>query len=339
MSRKMSRPTKPFDPNLICPISGEDLFLDGSELATLDRRHRYSIDRGIFQLFVDGESPTNQNLGEVTKTVQDFYTDAPFPNYNDFDDMKVFVRKANEGVLARLLREHIPMNCNLLEVGCGTGQLSNFLAATTMSRVYATDMTVASLALGLNFAKKNGIEGTKFVQMNLFHPCIREGSMDVVISNGVLHHTADAKAAFMSIARLVKPGGYIMVGLYNRIGRIRMDLRRHLYKLFGERVLVLDPHLRKDLSLEKRRAWIRDQYHHPRESKHTMSETLSWFAEAEIAFISSIPKIIGAFSADEKILVPKSPGTALDRFLAEVAMLFSQSGGEGGLYIFIGQKT
>jgi 2-polyprenyl-3-methyl-5-hydroxy-6-metoxy-1,4-benzoquinol methylase len=32
-------------------------------------------------------------------------------------------------------------------IGCGTGQLSNFLAATTMSGVYATDMTRASLRL------------------------------------------------------------------------------------------------------------------------------------------------------------------------------------------------
>ncbi|MDH3969613.1 MAG: class I SAM-dependent methyltransferase [Rhodospirillales bacterium] len=335
----MSQSTKPFDENLVCPVTGEALFLEAGELVTADGRHRYTVGEDIFELFVNPEAPSGEKSSDTTGRVQDFYTDAPFPNYNDFDDMAVFVERANKGVFARLLRKQIPMNTRLLEVGCGTGQMSNYLAATTMSHVYATDMTLASLKLGMDFARKNSIKGIKFIQMNLFNPCIKKRSMDLVISNGVLHHTADTRAAFLSIAQLVKPGGYIVVGLYNKIGRLRTDLRRHLFNLFGERILFLDPHLRKDLSPEKRRAWILDQYCHPQESKHTISETLGWFAEAGFTFVSSIPNIIGTFSAEEKLFEPKSPGTGFDRFLAEVGMLFSQYGSEGGLCIVIGRKT
>lgn len=106
----------------------------------------------------------------------------------------------------------------------------------------------------------NNIRGVCFVQMNLFHPAIILESMDIVIANGVLHHMHDTKAAFKSISRLVKPSGYIIVGLYNRLGRLWTDFRRTLYKAFGEKALLLDPHLRKDLSPAKRLAWIRDQY-------------------------------------------------------------------------------
>ena len=335
----MSDPKNPFDRNIICPITGEDLFQEGNVLKAVDSDNFYEISDGILQMFVDPANPTATTLSDTTRTVQDFYTDAPFPNYNEFDDMRVFVARANKGVFARLLREQIPMNSKLLEVGCGTGQLSNYLAATTASHVYATDMTLASLKLGMEFAAINEIKGIRFIQMNLFYPCIKKHSMDIVISNGVLHHTADTKAAFLSIAPLVKPGGYIIVGLYNKIGRLRTDLRRQLYKLFGEPVLFLDPHLRKDLSTEKRRAWIQDQYRHPRESKHTMSETLQWFAEAGFKFVSSIPKVIGTFSADEKIFEAKSPGSSFERVAIEVEMLLSHYGSEGGLYIMIGQKV
>jgi 2-polyprenyl-3-methyl-5-hydroxy-6-metoxy-1,4-benzoquinol methylase len=338
-ARNMSQPEHPFDENVVCPLSGDALFLEAGELATADGRRRYALEDDILRLFVNPEAPANDLADDTTSRVQDFYTDAPFPNYNDFDDVSVFVERANASVFTRLLRQQIPTNARLLEVGCGTGQLSNYLAATTMTHVYATDMTLASLRLGAGFAKKNGIEGIRFIQMNLFSPCIRKRSMDLVISNGVLHHTADTRAAFLSIARLVKPGGHIVIGLYNRIGRLRTDLRRHLFNLFGERILFLDPHLRKTLSPEKRRAWILDQYRHPQESKHSMSETLGWFAEAGFEFVSSVPKIIGTFSADEKLFEPKSSGTAFDRFSAEVGMLFSQYGGEGGLYICIGRKT
>jgi SAM-dependent methyltransferase len=162
--------------------------------------------------------------------------------------------------------------------------------------------------------------------------------MDIVISNGVLHHTYDTKKAFMSIAPLVKPGGHILIGLYNKIGRLRTDLRRVLYKAFGERALVLDPHLRHDLSAEKLRSWIRDQYLHPAERKHSMSELLAWFEEAGFSFVSSIPKIAGSLTAEQSLFHAGSPGTSLDRTIAEVGMLFSQLGGEGGLYIMIGRK-
>lgn len=313
--------------------------MEDGELTTLDGDHRYPIRDGILEMFFDPERSSAASSSATTQKVQEFYTNAPFPNYNDFDNKRVFVERANKGIFARLLGEQIPSNSKVLEVGCGTGQLSNYLAATTMSHVYATDMTLASLKLGVDFATKNEIKGIKFIQMNLFYPCIKKHSMDIVISNGVLHHTADTKAAFLSIAPLVKPGGLIIVGLYNKIGRLRTDLRRRLYRIFGERILFLDPHLRKNLSAEKRRAWIQDQYHHPQESKHTMSETLTWFAEAGFRFVSSIPKIVGTFSADEKLFEASSPGSSFDRVATEIEMLFSQLASEGGLFIMIGQKV
>ena len=131
--------------------------------------------------------------------------------------------------------------------------------------------------------------------------------MDLVVSNGVLHHTYDTKKAFLSVARLVKPGGHLLVGLYNHIGRLRTDFRRILVRTFGERVLVLDPQLRKNLSPEKRRAWIRDQYFHPQERKHSISELIGWFDEAGFSFVSSIPKVVGEFGSDEDLFKPQSP--------------------------------
>jgi len=115
-------------------------------------------------------------------------------------------------------------------------------------------------------------------------------------------------------------------------------LRRVLYNMFGEKALFLDPHLRKNLSPPKRHAWIMDQYCHPQESKHTMSETLDWFEEGGFSFVSSIPKIIGSFSANEQLFRPQSPGNRRDRIAAEFDMLISHYGGEGGLYIMIGKR-
>jgi 2-polyprenyl-3-methyl-5-hydroxy-6-metoxy-1,4-benzoquinol methylase/uncharacterized protein YbaR (Trm112 family) len=327
-----------FDENIVCPVSGAKLDLADDHLVSRSGP-RYPVSDGIPLLFVDEPTDArNAPGGAVTHAVQNFYEDAPFPNYNSFDSLATFVRLADAG-FARLLRDQIPLNANVVEVGCGTGQLSNYLAATTLSRVYATDMTLASLRMGHDFAKRNGIGSIRFLQMNLFKPAIKPQSMDVVISNGVLHHTYDTRKAFASVGRLVKPGGFVVVGLYNWIGRLRTDLRRGLYKTFGEKILRLDPHLRKALSPEKRRAWIRDQYLHPQERKHSISEVMRWFEEDGFTFVSSIPKIVGTLKEGEPLFERRSPGSPLDRILAEMGMLVSTSGGEGGLFVCIGRRA
>ncbi len=321
------------DTVLVCPMTGESLAREGDALVTAGGR-RYAIDDGIVRALVNVDG----TAASATDEVKAFYEEAPFPNYNNFDTVESFVKAAERGIFARTLREQIPSGSTIVEIGCGTGQLSNYLAATTLTRVYAADMTMASLRLGQAFARANNISRIRFVQMNLFKPCFRPGSIDLLITNGVLHHTADTRAALLSIAPLVKPGGHILVGLYNKIGRLRTDLRRVLYKLGGERVLFLDPHLRKSLSPEKRRAWIRDQYLHPVERKHSINEVLAWFGEAGLSFVSSIPGIIEPFDTTTKIFEPKSTGSSIDRVLAETSMLVSSYGGEGGLFIMIGKK-
>ena len=70
-----------------------------------------------------------------------------------------------------------------------------------------------------------------------------------------------------------------------------------------------------------------------------MSELLGWFAEANVSFVSSVPKIHGRFTAAAQLFAPEDPGTALDRLLAETRMLISPFAATGGLFIYIGRKA
>jgi hypothetical protein len=77
---------------------------------------------------------------------------------------------------------------------------------------------------------------------------------------------------------------------------------------------------------------------HPQDRKHTISEVLRWLDEMGFDFINSIPKIVGGFAADERLFARNNRGSSTDRILAELEMLFTRHGGEGGLYIMIGRK-
>ena len=87
--------------------------------------------------------------------------------------------------------------------------------------------------------------------MNLFKPCFKDNSMDLVISNGVIHHTYNPELGFMSISKLVKPGGYIIISLYNYLGRIITLINKFFYKIFGDKGLIFDKYLKTNLSKEK----------------------------------------------------------------------------------------
>ncbi len=176
--------------------------------------------------------------------------------------------------------------------------------------------------------------------MNLFRPIFREESFPLVIWNGVLHHTSDPFAGFQSISRLVKRGGYILVGLYNRYGRITTDIRRIIFKIFNDRFKSLDPRLRgKDIGDIKRLTWFMDQYKNPHESKHTIGELLRWFDQTGFDFVGSIPKLkaFEVFSEYEKLFKANPRGNWLDHFLVQARLLFTGSK-EGGFFLMIGRR-
>lgn len=323
----------------VCPGCNHDVRVsdDGCSLECPACHHTFECPEGIPHLFwLDESDPRTA----VTKTVKSFYEENPFPGYEDIDSILTFKEKAERGIFARLLDEQVPHGSRILEVGCGTGQLSNFLAITWGRTVFATDISLNSLRLGQEFKEKNQIDNVSFIQMNLFHPVFKANSFNLVICNGVLHHTKDPFLGFKKLRDLVKQGGFIIIGLYNKFGRIPNDIRRFLFRISGNRLKFLDPRLRNEqLSGPRKYIWFRDQYENPQESKHTFAEVLSWFDQCGICFLNSIPKAgaFETFSPEEKLFQPHPRGTKLDHFLVQLWMLIS-GGQEGGFFLMIGRK-
>jgi SAM-dependent methyltransferase len=206
-------------------------------------------------------------------------------------------------------------------------------------RVIGADLCMNSLRLGKDFRDRFAIVNANFMQMNLFRPPFADASMDVVICNGVLHHTADPEGGFRAILAKLKPGGYILIGLYNWLGRLPTLWQRRLIEVFGDRMAALDSRLRgAALNTGRWAAWFRDQYKNPHESKHSMGEVLRWFRDSQVEFVSSIPSIGDVeFGDDEPLFENHSVGTRLGRFSSELEMLIS-GGKDGGLFIMIGRK-
>ena len=172
-----------------------------------------------------------------TKKVTNFYQETPFPNYKDEDNKQTILEKGNKNFLAAQFKKFIGYKKSILEVGCGTGQLSIYFSIGTNNNVVALDPTIQSLNLAKKFADSNSISNIKFLNADIFDDVLTDQYFDFIWCNGVLHHTKDPYGAFKILIKSLKSKGYVLIGLYNKYGRLRTVIRRYLYKLFGKKFL------------------------------------------------------------------------------------------------------
>ena len=323
---------------LACPQSDLPIDVRGDAFVVSATGNRYPVVDGIPNLFVPNTAVAKGI--DITELVKQFYEETPFPNYDDVDSRQTLAAKALRSVFPAALDAQIPEKAVILEAGCGTGQLTNFLGMSWKRRVIGGDICLNSLRLAEGFRDRNSINNAGFVQMNLFRPPFRDDSFDLIISNGVLHHTGDPEAGMAALIKKLKPGGIISVGLYNSYARLPTLWRRWLFERFGKSFHVLDPRLRRPHHNASRvDAWYADQYTHPHESKHSMDEVLTWFARHGIDFLCGIPHPDGSQSAgDERLFEIHSKGSRLARIATQLSMLLS-GGADGGLFIMIGRKV
>tara|TARA_X000000368_G_scaffold365331_1_gene311508 strand:- start:1441 stop:2340 length:900 start_codon:yes stop_codon:yes gene_type:complete len=293
-------------------------------------KKEYKLNNDIFTFKIEDSS---------TNKVTNFYKESPFPNYKDTDNKSTILEKGDKNTLAAQFKKFIGYKKNVLEVGCGTGQLSIYFSIGTNNEVVGLDPTIESLTLAKNFVNKNGISNIRFVNADIFDDVLTENFFDFIWCNGVLHHTKDPYGAFKVLIKSLKKNGYVLIGLYNKYGRIRTLIRKYFYKIFGKKLLsIIDPTLRNlKLDENEQTAWIRDQYTHPIESLHSIDEVLKWFKEHNIDFVSSIPS--SDFDYDyNNIFLKKNSGTFFSRMFNQILMVFNRLGSDGGLFVVIGKK-
>ena len=140
----------------------------------------------------------------TTSKVTNFYKVTPFPNYKDGETKQSIVEKGNKNLFAQQFKKFIGHNKKVLEVGCGTGQLSIYFAIGTNNEIVALIPPRRSLNLALNFAKKNNINNIKFVNADIFDDVLSESYFDFIWCNGVLHHTKDPYLSFQILVKSLK---------------------------------------------------------------------------------------------------------------------------------------
>lgn len=297
----------------------------------------------MMKKFLNKEAKPNNGIfltkitNDTANKISDFYNNNPFPNYKKDENITDLIFNTRENTFIQELVKICDKKKTVIEFGSGTCQLSMTLASLTNSNFFAFDVTLNSLKIGRDFAKKNFINNIFFFQGDIFDNLFNEEVFDIVISNGVLHHTKDPRLAFSTIAKTLKKNGYIVIGLYNYIGRIKNYFYKFLFKTFGLKVIkFIDPILKKKED-DQIIAWLEDQFNHPVESTHSYDEIFDWFDNNNIDFVCSYPSC--NFLSDKTFEIKKeNKSNFLSRLLVQINIIFSSFGSDGALFLMIGKK-
>jgi SAM-dependent methyltransferase len=103
----------------------------------------------------------------------------------------------------------------LLEVGCGAGAFTG-IALATGARLFSCDLSNAVEVCRENHAEAYRTGSVVLSQADIYALPFPRGIFDKIFCLGVLQHTPDPKAAFLNLARYLRPGGELVVDCYQK---------------------------------------------------------------------------------------------------------------------------
>nr|MDJ0951698.1 methyltransferase domain-containing protein [Alphaproteobacteria bacterium] len=173
---------------------------------------------------------------ETSRSVRSQYEENPYPRWRS-------VPRQVTSDLKSYLKEKLPWidppsdpqgGPKVLIAGSGTGwHPITFAQRIPSAHITAVDLSLSSLAYAKRMAQRFGVAQIDFRHGDLLDVDRIGEAFDVVESVGVIHHMKDPESGLAALLRVLRPGGYLKLGLYSERARAWITEARERVKKSG----------------------------------------------------------------------------------------------------------
>jgi ubiquinone/menaquinone biosynthesis C-methylase UbiE len=232
-------------------------------------------------------------IQKIQQTVVGMYSEHPWPMHRDADEEMGWRLKCL-GV-----KPGHYQGKRVLDLGCGTGEYALWYAMKGAASVTGVDLSDGSLALARQRREQAGLSQAEFLKMDILNCDLPDNHFDYSYSVGVLHHTGDPLRGFKHLVRVTKPGGVVVVSLYNSYSRRILRCKQTICKWVGgndldKRVACGERFFAGTMrKLDKRYHGVNtkqiayDIFGFPHESLHSAQEVLGWFDQTGVEYMGA----------------------------------------------------
>ena len=165
----------------------------------------------------------------VSLSVQNMYEENPYPRYRHAEyTERSLATNASELIKLESTKHNLAFRDELssdnshpkvLIAGCGTGNQLIGASRYKNAEITAIDLSSSSLAYAIRKAREYGMDNVSFKKMDLLDVGDLKDTFDLIECGGVLHHMEDPSKGLTVLNSILKPGGYIKLGLYSETAR------------------------------------------------------------------------------------------------------------------------
>jgi tetratricopeptide (TPR) repeat protein/2-polyprenyl-3-methyl-5-hydroxy-6-metoxy-1,4-benzoquinol methylase len=160
----------------------------------------------------------------VSETVRQQYEENPYPRWVRAARVppprRIDARLREMFPLAQIRERDSARAVDILVAGCGTGMQSIEEARLyNGAQVLAIDLSLASLAYAKRHTIALGIDNIEYAQADILGLASLGRTFDSITCTGVLHHLGDPLEGWRRLLPLLRPRGYMQLGLYSEAAR------------------------------------------------------------------------------------------------------------------------